>query len=132
MIGGFGYRLPWFPSLISAADLPPAMPGPGNTEPVQARSPASLLTGQTELAFSEVGRDPPSRQTEKRGKAHPIFIMAVGNNGFIKQREAKTEGITKPINQNILTRDITVVTAGLVHEALWLRLFYFLWQWFDV
>lgn len=50
-----GCRLPWFPSLISAADLPPAMPGPGNTESVQARSPASLLSGQSELAFSEVG-----------------------------------------------------------------------------
>lgn len=55
MIGGLGRRLPWFPSLIGTADLPPAMPGPGNTESVQPHSPASPLRGQTELAFSEVG-----------------------------------------------------------------------------
>lgn len=55
VIGGLGRRLPWFPSLIGTADLPPAMPGPGNTEAVQPHSPASLLSGQAELAFSEVG-----------------------------------------------------------------------------
>lgn len=41
VIGGLGWRLPWFPSPISAADLPPAMPGPGNTETVQPHSPDS-------------------------------------------------------------------------------------------
>lgn len=43
VIGGLGWRLPWFPSPISAADLPPAMPGLGNTETVQPRSPDSRL-----------------------------------------------------------------------------------------
>lgn len=43
LIGGLGWRLPWFPSPISAADLPPAMPGLGNTETVQPRSPDSRL-----------------------------------------------------------------------------------------
>lgn len=42
-IGGLGWRLPWFPSPISAADLPSAMPGLGNTETVQPRSPGSRL-----------------------------------------------------------------------------------------
>lgn len=42
-IGGLGWRLPWFPSPISAAELPPAMPGLGNTETVQPRSPDSRL-----------------------------------------------------------------------------------------
>lgn len=43
VIGGLGWRLPWFPSPISAAELPPAMPGLGNTETVQPRSPDSRL-----------------------------------------------------------------------------------------
>lgn len=43
VIGGWGWRLPWFPSPISAADLLLAMPGLGNTETVQPRSSDSRL-----------------------------------------------------------------------------------------
>lgn len=42
-IGGLGWRLAWFPSPISAADLPAATPASGNTETVQPRSPDSRL-----------------------------------------------------------------------------------------
>lgn len=42
-IGRLGWRLPWFPFPICAADLPPAMPSPENAETVQPHSPDSRL-----------------------------------------------------------------------------------------
>lgn len=54
VIGGLGWRLPWFPSPISAAELPPAMPGLGNRDG-STTQPRLPLSGQTELAFSKVG-----------------------------------------------------------------------------
>lgn len=86
---GWGAGCPGFPPLISAADVPAAMPGPGNTELVQARSPASLPNGQTELAFSEVGRDPPlpPEQTDREEREDtPDFY-----HGCRKQWVQKTE-----------------------------------------
>lgn len=93
VIGGLGWRLPWFLFPICAADLPAGNARPRERRDGSTTQPRFPLSGQSELAFAKLGYDLLcTHWKEEEGKS------------FIK---TQTFVITPRSNKSVRTRDVS-------------------------
>lgn len=72
VIGGLGWRLPWFLFPICAADLPAGNARPRERRDGSTTQPRFPLSGQSELAFAKLGYDLLCTQTGKKRKGNHL------------------------------------------------------------